>query len=62
LPDFPIRKLLTLTEEIRHDGGPAPDIPRLRGAAIAVVANPYAGGSSPTSSPGWRTSNRSASR
>jgi hypothetical protein len=43
LPDFPIRKLLTLTEEIRHDGGPPPATPRLRGAAIAVVANPYAG-------------------
>jgi hypothetical protein len=43
LPDFPVRKLLTLVEEIRHDGGPPPDTPRLRGAAIAVVANPYAG-------------------
>jgi hypothetical protein len=43
LPDFPIRKLLTLTEEIRHDGGPPPATSRLRGAAIAVVANPYAG-------------------
>jgi hypothetical protein len=43
LPEFPIRKLLTLTEEIRHEGGPSPETPRLRGAAIAVVANPYAG-------------------
>jgi hypothetical protein len=52
LPDFPIRKLLTLTEEIRHEGGPAPDTPRLRGAAIAVVANPYAGRFEPDLQPG----------
>jgi hypothetical protein len=52
LPDFPIRKLLTLTEEIRHDGGPPPETPRLRGAAIAVVANPYAGRFEPELQPG----------
>jgi hypothetical protein len=52
LPDFPVRKLLTLVEEIRHDGGPPPDTPRLRGAAIAVVANPYAGRFDPDLQPG----------
>jgi hypothetical protein len=43
LADFPIRKIVTLTEEIRHDGGPVPDQPRLRGAVVAVVKNPFAG-------------------
>ncbi|RID93038.1 amino acid synthesis family protein [Gemmobacter lutimaris] len=43
MADFPIRKIVTLTEEIRHDGGPAPDGPRLRGAVVAVVKNPFAG-------------------
>lgn len=43
MADFPIRKIVTLTEEIRHDGGPAPDQPRLRGAVVAVVKNPFAG-------------------
>lgn len=43
MADFPIRKIVTLTEEIRHDGGPVPDQPRLRGAVVAVVKNPFAG-------------------
>ncbi len=43
MPDFPIRKIAVVTEEIRHDGGPAPLRPRLRGAAMALVANPFAG-------------------
>jgi len=43
LADFPIRKIVTLIEEIRHDGGPVPDQPRLRGAVVAVVKNPFAG-------------------
>lgn len=43
MADFPIRKIVTLIEEIRHDGGPAPDRPRLRGAVVAVVKNPFAG-------------------
>ena len=41
--DFPIRKIAVLVEEIRHDGGPAPKQPKLRGAALAVVKNPFAG-------------------
>ncbi len=43
MPDFPIRKIATLVEEIHHDGGPAPERPRLRGAVMAVVGNPFAG-------------------
>ena len=43
MPEFPVRKLLTLVEDIRHDGGTPVDPPRRRGAVIAVVGNPYAG-------------------
>jgi hypothetical protein len=43
MPDFPIRKFVVLTEEIRHDGGPPPAEPRRRAAAMAVVKNPFAG-------------------
>ena len=43
MADFPIRKIVTQIEEIRHEGGPAPATPRLRGAVLAVVANPFAG-------------------
>jgi len=44
MPDFPVRKILTILEEIRHEGGPVPGAPRLRGAIVAIVRNPYAGG------------------
>lgn len=43
MPDFPLRKISILIEEITHDGGPAPSTPRLRGAIMALVGNPYAG-------------------
>ncbi|MES2664670.1 MAG: amino acid synthesis family protein [Pseudomonadota bacterium] len=43
MPDFPVRKISLLIEEITHDGGPAPATPRLRGAIMALVANPYSG-------------------
>jgi len=43
MPDFPLRKMTLQIEEIHHDGGPAPDRPRLRGAIMAVVANPFVG-------------------
>lgn len=43
MPDFPIRKIVVVTEEIRHDGGPAPAIPQRRAAAVGVVKNPFAG-------------------
>ena len=41
--EFNIRKVILLKEEIFHENGPVQIIPRLRGAAIAIVANPYAG-------------------
>jgi len=43
MPDFPIRKVAVLTEEIFHDGGPVAKEPRLRAAAMAVVKNPFSG-------------------
>ena len=43
MPDFPVRKIAVLVEEIRHEGGPAPKQPKLRGAAMALVKNPFAG-------------------
>lgn len=43
MPEFPIRKIAVLTEEIVHDGGPAVNVPRRRAAAMAVVRNPFAG-------------------
>jgi hypothetical protein len=43
MPDFPIRKIVVLTEEIFHEGGPAPKGPRRRAAAMALVKNPFAG-------------------
>lgn len=43
MPNFAIRKISVTVEDIFHDGGPAPETPRRRAAALAVVANPYAG-------------------
>ena len=43
MPDFPIRKIAVVTEEIRHDKGAPPPRPRIRAAAMAVVKNPFAG-------------------
>lgn len=43
MPDFPVRKITVVTEEIRHDGGLPPSAPRPRAAALAVVGNPFAG-------------------
>ena len=44
MPEFPVRKIITQVEEIFHEGGTPPETPRLRGAVIAVVKNPFAGG------------------
>lgn len=43
MPDFPVRKIAVLVEEIRHEGGPVTEQPKLRGAALAIVNNPFAG-------------------
>jgi len=43
MPDFPVRKMQLIIEEVRHDGGPPPATPRRLGAILACVANPFAG-------------------
>lgn len=43
MPDLIVRKRLLSVEEIFHEGGPAPETPLLRGAAVAVITNPFAG-------------------
>jgi len=40
---FPLRQRVLLLEEVRHDGGPEAGKPQQRAAALAVVANPFAG-------------------
>ena len=42
MADFPLRKITLQIEEIHHDGGPPAALPRLRGASLAVVRNPFA--------------------
>ena len=42
-PELKLRKMLTIVEEIHHEGGPVADKPLLRAAAIAVIHNPFAG-------------------
>ncbi len=42
MPDFPVRKMQLVLEEVRHDGGPAPDKARRLGAILACVKNPFA--------------------
>ena len=43
MPEFALRKIAVVVEETFHDGGPAPASPRRRAAAMALVANPFAG-------------------
>jgi hypothetical protein len=38
-----IRKIVTIREEIFHEGGPPASVPLIRGAIAAVLKNPYAG-------------------
>ncbi len=43
MADFPIRKMQLILEEVRHEGGSAPETPRKLGAILACCANPFAG-------------------
>ncbi len=43
MPEFTLRKTMIFLEEVQHDGGPAA-APRHRGAIVALVRNPFAGG------------------
>lgn len=43
MPEVEIRKILYVTEEIFHEGGPRANTPLRRAAVIAVIRNPFAG-------------------
>jgi hypothetical protein len=43
MPDVVVRKTLVCVEEILHEGGPPGDARLKRAAALAVIANPFAG-------------------
>jgi hypothetical protein len=43
MPEVVLRKRVIIVEEILHEGGPLPAQPLLRGAALAVIRNPFAG-------------------
>ena len=43
-PRILVRKIVTLVEEIHHEGGPKAKRPVLRGSIAVVLQNPYAGG------------------
>ena len=43
MPEIVLRKSAIITETTFHEGGPAPEVPLRRAAAMSVIANPYAG-------------------
>jgi hypothetical protein len=43
MPEVQLRKRVVIVEEIFHEGGPVAATPLRRGAALAVVHNPFAG-------------------
>ena len=43
MPDVVLRKRALIIEEIFHEGGPVASVPLKRGAAMAVIKNPFAG-------------------
>lgn len=43
MPEVVLRKRALIIEEIFHEGGPPASVPLKRGAAIAVIHNPFAG-------------------
>lgn len=43
MPEVKVRKLVTIVEEIFHEGGPVAANPLRRAAALAVIHNPYSG-------------------
>ena len=43
MPEPAIRKIVSIEEEVFHEGGPRGDTPLRRAAIMAVIANPFAG-------------------
>lgn len=50
--EFTVRRRQLVIEEINHEGGPVAGTPLLRGAAMALVSNPFAGRYEPDIAPG----------
>ena len=51
MPEFVIRKMQLIIEEVHHDGGPIPESPRMLGALLACASNPFAGRYEPNLQP-----------
>lgn len=43
MPEVEIRKIVTMVEEIFHEGGPPTNTPHRRASIMAVIRNPYSG-------------------
>ena len=43
MPEVEIRKIVTMVEEVFHEGGPRANTPHRRASIMAVIRNPYAG-------------------
>ena len=43
MPEVEIRKMVSVVEEVHHEGGPPAATPQRRAAVLAVVRNPFAG-------------------
>ena len=43
MSDFTLRRITLQIEEVHHEGGPRAAVPHLKGAIMAVCANPFAG-------------------
>lgn len=43
MPDVVVRKVVTVVDEVFHEGGPISAQPVRRAAALAVISNPFAG-------------------
>lgn len=43
MPEVEIRKIVTMVEEVFHEGGPPSNTPHRRASIMAVIRNPYSG-------------------
>jgi hypothetical protein len=43
MPEVSLRKIVTVLEEVFHEGGPRANVPLRRAAVLAVIVNPFAG-------------------
>ncbi len=43
MPEPKVRKIVTIVEDVFHEGGPVTDTPLKHGAVLAVIENPFAG-------------------